>query len=156
VTAVRNLSHELHPGVLKHAGLTATLRGHCADIERHHQVTVTFNPGGSLDSLDSEVALCLFRVVQEALTNAIRHAHARTIGVSLMTTAESVELNVVDDGVGFVTSELTTSGLGLRSIGERVRFKQGHVSVVSRPGAGTKVAVWIPIGGAQNELIRDS
>ena len=161
-TAVRNLSHELHPGVLKHAGLTATLRGHCADIERHHQVTVTFNPGDGLDSLDSDVALCLFRVVQEALTNVLRHARARTICVSLMTTAESVELNVVDDGVGFVASERTRSGLGLRSIHERVRFMQGHVSVDSRPGEGTKVLVRIPIGvsrkadrGRETDLLCD-
>ena len=155
-TAVRNLSHELHPGVLKHAGLTATLRGHCADIERHHQVTVTFNPGDGLDSLDSDVALCLFRVVQEALTNVLRHARARTICVSVTTTAESVELNVVDDGVGFVASERTRSGLGLRSIHERVRFMQGSVSVDSRPGEGTKVLVRIPIGTAQNRLVRGS
>ena len=148
-TAVRNLSHELHPGVLKHAGLTATLRGHCADSERHHQVTVTFNPGGGLDSLDSDVALCLFRVVQEALANALRHARARTICVSVMTTAESVELNVVDDGVGFVASERTRSGLGLRSIHERVRFMQGDVSLDSRPGQGTKVVIRIPIGAAR-------
>ena len=154
-TAVRNLSHELHPGVLKHVGLTATLRGHCADSERHHQVTVTFNPGDGLDSLDSDVALCLFRVVQEALTNALRHARARTISVSVMTTAESVELNVVDDGVGFVASERTRSGLGLRSIHERVRFMQGNVSVDSRPGEGTKVLVRIPIGRAQNEPGKD-
>ena len=150
-TAVRNLSHELHPGVLKHSGLTATLRGHCADIERHHQVTVTFNPGDGLDSLDSDVALCLFRVVQEALTNVVRHARADSIGVSFMTTAESVELNVVDDGVGFVASERTSDGLGLRSIHERVRFLQGHVSVDSRPGEGTKVLVRIPIGALRSE-----
>jgi two-component system sensor histidine kinase UhpB len=143
-TTVRNLSHELHPSVLKHAGLTAALQGHCADIERHHQVTVTFNPGDGLDSLDSDVALCLFRVVQEALTNVIRHARARTICVSLMTTAKSVELHVVDDGVGFVASERTRSGLGLRSIHERVRFMQGNVTVDSRPGEGTKVLVRIP------------
>ena len=148
-TAVRDLSHELHPSVLKHAGLTATLRGHCADSERHHQVTVTFNPGDGLDSLDSDVALCLFRVVQEVLANALRHARARTIRVSVMTTAESVELNVVDDGVGFVASERTRSGLGLRSIHERVRFMQGNVSVDSRPGQGTKVLIRIPIGAAR-------
>ena len=136
-TAVRNLSHELHPGVLEYLGLTATLRGHCADIERHHQVTVTFNPGDGLDSLDSDVALCLFRVVQEALTNVLRHARARKTCVSLTTTAESVELNVVDDGVGFVAGERTRSGLGLRSIHERVRFMRGSVSVDSRPGEGT-------------------
>jgi len=143
-TAVRDLSHELHPGVLKHAGLTATLRGHCADCERHHRVTVVFSPGDGLDSLDSDVALCLFRVVQEALTNALRHARARTIGVSVMATAGSVELNVVDDGVGFAASERTKSGLGLRSIRERVRFMHGSVSIDSRSGAGTKVQVRIP------------
>ena len=156
VTTIRNLSHELHPGVLKHAGLTATLRDHCADIERHHQVTVTFKPGDGLDSLDPDVALCLFRVVQEALTNVRRHARARTTCVSVMTTAESVELNVVDDGVGFAASERTRSGLGLRSIHERVRFMQGNVSVDSRPGEGTKVLVRIPIGAAQNKLVRGS
>jgi len=144
-TAIRNLSHDLHPGVLKHVGLTATLRAHCADSERHHQVTVAFNPGEGLDSLDADVALCLFRVVQEALTNALRHARARTICVSSMTTAESVEVNVVDDGVGFLASERTRSGLGLRSIHERVRFMQGDVSVDSRPGEGTRVLVRIPI-----------
>ncbi len=153
-TTVRNLSHELHPGVLKHSGLTATLRGHCADIERHHQVTVTFNPGDGLDSLDSDVALCLFRVVQEALTNVVRHARADSICVSVMTATESVELNIVDDGVGFVASERTRGGLGLQSIHERVRFMQGHVGVDSRPGKGTKVLVRIPIGAAQNKLVR--
>ena len=154
-TAVRDLSHELHPGVLQHAGLMAALRGHCADVERDHQVTVTFTPGDGLDSLDSDVALCLFRVVQEALTNVLRHARARTVRVSVMTTPESAELTIVDDGVGFVAGEHTT-GLGLRSIHERVRFLQGDVRVDSRPGAGTKVLVRIPIGPARNELVRDS
>jgi signal transduction histidine kinase len=150
--AVRDLSHELHPGVLKHSGLTATLRGHCADIARHHQITVIFNPGDGLDSLDADVALCLFRVVQEALTNVVRHARADSIEVRVVTAAESVELNVVDDGVGFVASDRTSDGLGLRSIHERVRFLQGHVSVDSRPGEGTRLLVRIPIGAAQNKL----
>ena len=154
--AVRSLSHELHPSVLEYAGLTSTLRSHCADTERHHQVTVAFSPADGLDSLDSDVALCLFRIVQEALANAVRHAHACTICVSLLITADSVELSVVDDGIGFVASERTRSGLGLRSIHERVRFMQGHVSVDSRPGEGTKVLVRIPIGAAQNKLVRGS
>jgi len=148
-TAVRDLSHELHPGVLEHAGLTAALRGHCADVERDHQVTVTLTAGDGLDALDSDVALCLFRVVQEALTNIRRHARARTVRVSVMTTPESAELNIVDDGVGFVAGERTGTGLGLRSIHERVRFLQGDVRVDSRPGEGTKVAVRIPIGPAK-------
>ena len=144
--AVRNLSHELHPGVLTHSGLTATLRSHCADVACYHQVIVAFNPGDGLDSLDSDVALCVFRVAQEALANAVRHAHANSIGVSLMTAAGSVELSVEDDGVGFVADERTGDGLGLLSIHERVRFMQGHVSVNSRSGEGTTVLVRIPIG----------
>ena len=140
---VRNLSHKLHPTVLEHVGLVATLRRHCSDIERLHHLSVTFSAGDNLQ-LQPDLALCLFRVAQETLTNSVRHGNART-RVSLTTTADSVELNVVDDGVGFVASERTRSGLGLRSIHERVRFMRGNVSVDSRPGEGTKVLVRIPI-----------
>ncbi len=143
--SVRNLSHELHPAVLQHTGLVATLRRHCSDIERLHDLSVKFSAGDNLECLQPDLALCLFRVAQETLTNSVRHGRARTICVSLTTTADSVELNVVDDGVGFVASERTRSGLGLRSIDERVRFMRGSVRVDSRPGEGTKVLVRIPI-----------
>ena len=153
--SVRNLSHELHPAVLEHLGLVAALRRHCSDIERLHHLRVTFSAGDNLQ-LQPDLALCLFRVAQETLTNSVRHGNARTIRVSLTTTAERVELNVVDDGVGFVASERTKSGLGLRSIHERVRFMRGSVSVDSRPGEGTNVLVRIPIGTAHNELVSGS
>ena len=153
--SVRNLSHELHPAVLEHLGLVAALRRHCSDIERLHHLSVTFSAGDNI-RLQPDLALCLFRVAQETLTNSVRHGNARTIRVSLTTTAERVELNVVDDGVGFVASERTKSGLGLRSIHERVRFMRGSVSVDSRPGEGTNVLVRIPIGTAHNELVRGS
>jgi signal transduction histidine kinase len=65
--------------VLQHSGLVPTLRRHCADVEEHYHVTVIFNAGDDLESLRPEVALCLFRVAQEALTNAMRHrARARS------------------------------------------------------------------------------
>ena len=153
--SVRNLSHELHPAVLEHLGLVAALRRHCSDIERLHHLSVTFSAGDDL-RLQPDLELCLFRVAQETLTNAVRHGNARTIRVSLTTTADRVELNVVDDGVGFVAGERTKSGLGLRSIHERVRFMRGSVSVDSRPGEGTNVLVRIPIDTAPNELVRGS
>ena len=77
-----------------------------------------------------------------------RHGAARNIRVSLTTTADSVELIVVDDGVGFVVSERARTGLGLRSIQERVRFMRGTVNVDSQPGEGTKVLVRIPVVAA--------
>ena len=143
--SVRNFSHELHPSVLQHAGLVATLHSHCADVERHHHVTVKFSGDDHLDSLSPEVSLCLFRVVQEALTNAVRHARARTIRVQLTATDEGVELSVIDDGIGFDASQRSGSGLGLRSIDERVRLARGHLTVESRPGRGTSLVVRLPM-----------
>ena len=149
--SVRNLSHKLHPAVLEHLGLVAALRRHCSDIEHLHHLRVTFTAEDNL-RLQPDLALCLFRVAQETLANSVRHGNPRTIRMSLTATADRVELNVVDDGIGFVASERTKSGLGLRSIHERVRFMRGSVSVDSRPGEGTKVLVRIPIGTARNEL----
>lgn len=74
---VRNLSHELHPSVLEHGGLVAAIQRHCAEIERHHPLKLTIDAKDDLQSLNPEVALCLYRVTQEALTNALRHARAR-------------------------------------------------------------------------------
>jgi signal transduction histidine kinase len=152
--AIRQLSHELHPSVLQHVGLVATLRRHCADVEAHHQTPVTFSASDRLDSLRPEVALCLFRVAQEAITNAVRHAHARTILVQLTATHEGVELWVEDDGIGFVPSERIGFGLGLRSIDERVRLIHGHVTMQSLPGRGTTLLVKIPQPAAQGEFSR--
>jgi PAS domain S-box-containing protein len=142
--SIRHLSHELHPSVLAHAGLVATLRRHCADIEEHHGVTVVFQAGDHLDSLPPEVALCLFRVAQEALTNVVRHAQARTVEVQLMAMNDRVELRVDDDGIGFEASERIGSGLGLRSIDERVRLTRGSLRVDSRQGQGTSLLITIP------------
>lgn len=153
---VRSLSHELHPSVLEHGGLVAAIQRHCAEIERHHPLKVTLDAKDDLESLKPEVALCLFRVTQEALTNALRHASARMILVQLIATNESVELAVVDDGIGFVTSERVGSGLGLRSIDERVRLMRGDVKLESQPGQGTKLLVRIPHAEARVELVRDS
>ena len=142
--SVRNLSHELHPSVLQHSGLVPTLQRHCADVEEHYHVTVIFNAEDDLESLRPEVALCLFRVAQEALTNAMRHARARTVRIELMTTNDGIELCVADDGIGFAAGERRGNGLGLRSMDERVRLAHGNVRVESLPGHGTKVLVRIP------------
>jgi signal transduction histidine kinase len=131
--------------VLEHGGLVATLRRHCADVEALHRVAVIFSAEDRLDSLSPEVELCLFRVAQEAITNALSHGRASTIRVQLMVTTDVIELGVYDDGVGFVASERTGNGLGLRSIDERVRLVSGHLAVNSRPGQGTTLLVRIPL-----------
>jgi signal transduction histidine kinase len=150
--AIRNLSHELHPSVLQHTGLVATLTRHCAEIERHHDVKVAFSSADDLASLSPDAALCLFRVAQEALANAVRHARAHVIHVQLKAANEGVELEIVDDGIGFVPSERKGGGLGLRSVDERVRLAHGTVRVASSPMHGTRVQVWLPIDVARTRL----
>ena len=90
------------------------------------------------------MALCLFRVTQEALTNAVRHARAGTIRVELTWTPEGTDLRIIDDGIGFVLGERAGSGLGLRSIDERVRLNRGAVTLESQVGQGTTLWVRIP------------
>lgn len=142
---VRNLSHRLHPNVLEHTGLIVALRTLCAEVQKDHGVAVRFIGDLSLESLDAEVALCLFRVAQEALANAVRHAHAGTILVELRAVGDHLEMIVSDDGVGFVVSDRTRTGLGLRSIDERVRLAGGQCTVDSSRSHGTTVRTRVPV-----------
>lgn len=146
--AVRNLSHELHPSVLEPTGLEATLRRLCDDVERHHHIQLTLTTSGDLRALKPDVALCLFRVAQEALGNIVRHARATTVEVGLAVTPGRVGLDVTDNGIGFVTTDRTGHGLGLRSMDERVRLAKGTFTAKSAPGHGTSVVVQIPLAAS--------
>ncbi len=80
---IRSLSHALHPGVLEHAGLVATLRGYCGRFEGEHALPVTFRADGDLTTVPADVALCLYRVTQEGLGNVARHSGARHARVAV-------------------------------------------------------------------------
>jgi signal transduction histidine kinase len=150
---IRHLSHELHPGVLKHAGLVAALKQHCAEAEKHHHLTVTFKATDTLDAIDADTALCLYRIAQEALSNVIKHAQARAAIVELKRTTGDVALDVTDDGIGFVADGAAT-GLGLRSMEERVRLGRGTIRVISRPGHGTSLLVRLPLSPPRAAIAR--
>jgi signal transduction histidine kinase len=139
--SIRHISHELHPTVLVHAGLGATLRRHCESIDEHRNVSVTYRTNDECD-LRGDAALCLFRVAQEALANAVRHSGANRIHVELTSTHTRIELSIADDGCGFVPGSGT--GLGLRSMAERVRLEHGTLAVESRIGHGTTLRASIP------------
>ena len=143
--SIRTLSHELHPTVLQHAGLVAAVKRQCSDVEQLHHLRVTFSAGDGVDHLHPDVALCLYRVTQEALSNIVRHAHASTVDVRLSATGYDVELSITDDGIGFVRDTGVGRGLGLRSIDERVRLSSGRVAVRTSAGKGTVVFVSIPL-----------
>ena len=142
---IRHVSHELHPSVLQHAGLVAALTAHCAELE-HGQLIVAFTADGDFDATSRDVALCLYRVAQEALRNVVSHSGARRADIGLRRHGNLAELTITDDGVGFDINQVRTSlkGLGLISINERVRLAGGAVSIVTELKKGTRVRVQVP------------
>jgi signal transduction histidine kinase len=145
----------LHPSVLQHAGLQPTLQRHCAEVAQQHQIRVAFTCEGTFDGIDPQVALGLFRIAQEAVQNSVRHGKAGTVTVRLSAADGTIDLHIVDDGVGFVSGRGSGSGLGLRSMDERARLVGGHTTIESTPGHGTSVLVSVPRSTTRGALPTD-
>ena len=147
VEDIRLLSHDLHPAALKHAGLVDALRSHCSEFARQQSIDVVVEADGDLVIADMATALCLYRVVQEALRNIAKHANARQVHVTLRRVEEEVQLAVADDGNGFDLAKAHElgGGLGLRSIEERVRLVGGRLSIDTAPRMGTTLTVWVRV-----------
>jgi signal transduction histidine kinase len=143
---VRQLSHELHPAVLQHAGLAVALRGSFEEFGRTHGIEVAFDANGDLDGLPGETAITLFRIAQEAQHNIAAHARANYVRAALRRNGDQLELTVTDNGQGFNPSQARQGeGLGLVSMDERARLLRGRVRVDSAPHRGTAVCVQIPL-----------
>jgi signal transduction histidine kinase len=142
---LRLLSHDLHPNLLKHAGLAAALEAHCTEFERQYHIRVSFHAEGQVEPENPVVMLSLFRIAQEALRNAVRHGQAQQIALSLSEQSDSLMLSITDDGWGFDPGGVRNNGgLGLVSIEERARLVKGQVTIHSGPQQGTTIAVRIP------------
>lgn len=145
--SIRSLSHDFHPDAHASGGLSVALAARCAEISEAQRIAVTFTSDENLDTLDSETTRCLYRVTQEALTNVVRHARARSCQVLLYHRGDRAELTVADDGVGFdLPQSRRGKGLGLISINERVRLAGGTLTVITERGRGTKLQVNLPTG----------
>jgi two-component system sensor histidine kinase UhpB len=143
---VQHLSHDLHPGILRHGGLAAALRATCAELRGSHGLEVSCRIEGEAGRVPDAIALCLFRVSQEALRNVVRHARAHSAVVTLRRSASAVSLSVRDDGCGFEPGQpRPRAGLGLISLDERVRLVGGRLDLHSAPGRGTELLVSVPI-----------
>ena len=142
---MRQLSHELHPGILEYAGLSAALRSHCREFDHGHDIAVTYEPGEGLGEVPADVALCLYRVTQEALRNAAMHAKAGHASVTLTRRGTDLVLTITDDGRGFDLAESRGRGLGLISLEERVRLVGGRLTIATEPQHGTKIEVVVRV-----------
>jgi signal transduction histidine kinase len=145
IRGVRDLAMGLRPSMLDELGLGPALRWQGRDFSRRSGVPVAVQIDGDLDGLSDAHRTCIFRIVQEALTNCSRHAHASQIRIAVYGAADRVRLSVQDDGAGFQRDRLRSGGLGLLGIEERARALEGSVSITSQPGKGTILEVELPI-----------
>ncbi|WP_312718123.1 histidine kinase [Mobilicoccus sp.] len=141
--AVRQVSRELRPGPLRELGLGPALRGLSEEITDASGVGVTVHlpPGVDLDDLQDAVQLGIYRIVQESLTNVVRHAEASRADVDVGVDEDQVVVVVADDGHG----GRAEPGTGLLGMSERARILGGRLSVNSRAGEGTTVTVTVPL-----------
>jgi PAS domain S-box-containing protein len=143
---VHRLSHELHPAKLEQLGLVAALRGFCKEFGLAHQMAIEFADSSVPGSLPEPAALCLYRVAQEALHNVVKHSGGTTANVNLAMDGSELYLAIADNGAGFDPEAMRANGsLGLVTMGERVRFVHGRLSIESQAGKGTTVKVRVPI-----------
>jgi PAS domain S-box-containing protein len=148
---IQLVSHQLHPAQLEILGLAPTAAAFCRSLSERHQVKIDFKHEGVRPSLPKGVAVCLFRVLQEALNNAVKYAGVQHITVTLLATPHEIELNVIDCGVGFdARSTGRGYGLGIISMKERLHLVGGEVRIESEPGVGTTVRARVPVGSLED------
>ena len=144
---IRRLAHRMHPAVLDHLGLPAALVTLAAELASGG-LDVGVDTNVTNEGIPADVATCLYRVAQEALRNAAKHAGVSTAVVRLHAEAGGLLLEVEDGGAGFDTaSPAAHTGLGLTSLAERVRLLQGRLTIRTKPGQGTRICAWVPIDG---------
>jgi PAS domain S-box-containing protein len=148
-TDVQSLSHELHSSKIEYLGIATALRAFCHDFSHQQNVEIVFAHDEIPRTLPQEISLCLFRVSQEALQNALKHSGSRHFHVELRNSSNEVQLTVRDSGSGFdFNGGLKTHGLGLISMAERVKLVGGRLSIDSQPHRGTTVCASVPHGKA--------
>jgi signal transduction histidine kinase len=148
---VRDLALGLRPSMLDDFGLQAALEWHVRDFTRRYDIDAELRMDGDFTTLPDKHRTCVYRIVQEALTNCVRHAQAKTIRVDVSAGDGELRVLVVDDGVGLDPAR-PRSGLGLKGIDERVRDLHGTMTISRQPGLGTTLAVQLPLPSAVEEV----
>jgi PAS domain S-box-containing protein len=143
---VQSLSHELHSSKLEYLGIATAMSAFCHELSVQQNVEIVFAHDEIPRSLPQEISLCLFRVAQEALQNAVKHSGVRHFDVDLRNAPDAIHLTVRDSGSGFdIAESMKTSGLGLISMAERLKLVDGQLAIDSQPQQGTIIRASVPL-----------
>jgi signal transduction histidine kinase len=145
---VHDMSYRLHPSIVEDLGISTALRAECQRMQKYTEIRIKEHIGETHGKLPKNLALCAYRVCQEALNNAVRHATADNIEVVLEDDGQSLKLEVSDDGQGFEKAKIASgNSIGLSSMRERIRLLGGTLSIRSKLGEGTSVSAVLPLTG---------
>jgi PAS domain S-box-containing protein len=143
---IQALSHRLHSSKLDYLGFAAAASSYCKELSEQQKVEIDFSHAGIPRHVPKEISLCLFRVLQEALQNAVKHSGVRHFKVEVHGTSEDIRLSVIDSGSGFDPAVAAAGqGLGLTSMKERVHLINGDLSVETQPYRGSTIRVRAPL-----------
>jgi len=143
---VQAISHRLHSSKLRYLGIVTAAKSFCQELSEQQKVEIDFIHAEIPRRVPEEISLCLFRIMQEALQNAVKHSGVRHFKVDLRGTSDGIHLTVRDSGLGFDPEVvMNNQGLGLISMQERVNLVNGTLSIDSRPGLGTTIHARVPL-----------
>ena len=145
---VQAMAHDLHPSRLEYLGAVAGMKSWCKDFAERQKLELDFTTNVRIP-LPPHIGVSLFRVLQEALQNAVKHSGANRVQVQLRMVSEALHLVVRDSGRGFdVRAASRGKGLGLTSMRERIRLVSGSITIDSKPNGGTAIKVRVPFKAA--------
>jgi len=145
---VRQRAQGLRPAVLDDLGLVAALHSFAQRWRVAHDLAVVVDAAERSPRLPAPIETALYRVAEEAVANAARHADASRVAIRLRRDRDAIELRIVDDGRGFDAERPASPALGLAAMRERIALVGGQLTVASRPGAGVSVVARVPLTGA--------
>jgi signal transduction histidine kinase len=155
IQRVRDLSLDLRPSLLDDLGLPAAVRWYVDRQSTRASIEARVDVAPDLPALTRDQGTTLFRILQEAVTNVVKHAQATSLGVELSRTDRDVRLAVRDNGIGFDADlaqarAMLGASVGVLSMSERAQLAGGRITIASQPGTGTTVTVWLPIDAPAN------
>ena len=150
VQTVRNMALLLRPSMLDDLGLVPAVEWYARELSRQGGLEVKVHAENVSENLPDEVKVCVYRVIQEALHNAQRHAQAKNVFVDLTQSAEAVRAKITDDGSGFDAKR--SRGMGLLGMEERVKRLDGTITIDSRPGAGTTITIELALAARRSAV----
>jgi len=151
VADIQALTRRLHSARVEQLGLELTSASLCTELSVNHKVRIDFQSEAVPENLPADISLCLFRVMQEALQNSIKHSGSPHLEVSLKGGSDEIQLMVKDSGKGFDPQlALRAEGIGLISMKERLKLVHGQLSIQTEPGRGTVIVASVPLRSMRN------